>query len=307
MAIILIIVVIAIIAVLWLSSKQGSIIGTFKNKAIEANFIELNQAKDRLLQFAALTPELYHGENLTATVKPPIGIGYFPCPDGVGGTTPDGLADWNNCSTGDASLLLSGYLPRVTANTNASETMAFAAQKKYLYYVDKRYVLPSLDFTDDAATAIDEDGLFAPLTVSKLEAEADGEAGLTLNGSGGFIAFIVDPGSDNALNELTISGSNFFYSIPNSSITSEDPTIDKLVAINYQQHWLPLMARRTCREKSKFVMDYADYQDNDGDGSVDPVYGPSTDTIDQWKLSQNWFYWGGADTSWYQWGVGVCR
>lgn len=342
-AVILVVVVIAIIAALWISSKHGTIIGNFKNKGIESEFIELKQAKDRLLQFALLTPELYHLQTLSGFDEPIISPGYLPCPDGVvdGSTTDpdplttDGIADWGTCSTGadpagsivgDASMLLWGYLPRVASNTSAGNLFAFGAERKFLYYVDRRFVLPSNDYVDDESlpaanttSEIDEAGRFAPLTPQTIA--IDGSGSLTLNGATGIIAILVDPGSDNELNEVTRVDGNFFYNIPNSSITSEDPTIDKLVVLTYEQNWLPFVARRVCRERARFIRNYTGYIDNDNADAdndeatgIDPIYqGYSSnlnlDTVpvdgvidvDDWKYAQNWFFWEGNPNSWYEW------
>ncbi|MBN2646361.1 MAG: hypothetical protein JXR44_01085 [Thiotrichales bacterium] len=341
-AVMLVVVVLAIIAALWVASKQGVIIGNFKNKAIESDFIELRQAQERLLQFMLLTPELYHGVDLNPVLDMPIGPGYFPCPDGaVGGSistpaTTDGIADWETCSTGsnpvgdpvgDASMLLWGYLPRLAHNTNPAQPFAFGAERALFYFVDRRFVLPSRDYTDNqlvAGTAINETGLFAPLTPQTIEADASAGGALTLNGAKGFIAILVDPGSDNQLNEVVRNGANFSYIIPNSSITAEDPTVDKLVALTYQQHWLPLLARRICTEKARYTSNYLNFIDRDnadGDGDLqtgkDPVYSGYTDTnadglinqadVDVWKLTSSWFFWNesGHGKSWYEWS-GVC-
>ncbi|MBO1926955.1 hypothetical protein J3998_05145 [Thiomicrorhabdus sp. 6S2-11] len=344
-AVILVVTVIAIVAALWISSKHGTIIGNFKSKEIESEFIELKQAKDRLMQFALLTPELYHLQSLSGFDEPIIGPGYFPCPDGaVGGsvTEPvatDGIADWDTCSTGadpvgsivgDANMLLWGYLPRIASNTSLGNLFAFGAERKLLYFVDRRFVLPSKDYGDNeslpatnATSVIDETGRFAPLTPQTIA--IGGSGSLTLNGATGIVAILVDPGSDNKLNEVTRVDGNFFYSIPNSSITSEDPTIDKLVVLTYEQNWLPLVARRVCRERARFTRNYAGYIDNDNADSdndettdIDPIYqGYSVDlsldvdpvdgviNVDDWKYAQNWFFWEGNPNSWYEWSA-VC-
>ncbi|MBO1923859.1 hypothetical protein [Thiomicrorhabdus sp. 6S3-12] len=316
----LFVVVIAIIAGLWLSSKQGTIIGNFKNKAIEKDFIDIRVAKQRLLQFALLTPELYYDVDISGVVKPPLGPGYFPCPDNVDGTGADGIADWVQCSTGGADMMLSGVLPRLAYDpANPASPLkpffAFAEEGRYLYYVDKRYVLPSRDFTDNLATAtIDEDGLYAPLTPIKIEDAVDADNGgagvgaLSLNGADGFIAVVIDLGSDGVASDFYVDGTDFRYPADpvsglNKVMDTDDPRTDKLVAISYEQDWLQLFARRICRENAKYTNDYDNYIDNDGDGNTDPVYTgyDGTKNVDIWKLEPSWFYWEESPKGWYEW------
>lgn len=289
-SVILAVSVLAIIAALWLSTKQGDIVTYFKNKAIEQDFAELKAIKERLLEFAVLTPEMYFGADLTLLSPSiandrPFGPGYFPCPDNVEDlNSADGVADWATCSTTLGDVLM-GKLPRVAANTN--DAFYFGPQDSFFYYVDRRFVIPNAS-----------DGIFSPLTPSTVDAST---SPITLNGAGGYIALIIDPGSDNALNEVSISGTDFTYQVDNPNNPSSDPTVDKVIGIQFSTEWLPLMAKRVCIEQARYLGEAGT-----GFSKTDSTSFQQDNTV--LDDDPNWYFFNGgvSGESWYEWGVDRC-
>ncbi|CAN8138787.1 putative Type 4 fimbrial biogenesis protein PilX N-terminal domain-containing protein [uncultured Thiomicrorhabdus sp.] len=319
---ILVVAVIAIVAALWISVKNDFIVTAFKNKAIEGDFIELKLAKDRLLQLSVLAPEIYPFDKDNAI--PP---GVFPCPDtpassdvsrsevnvfssanGYSGEE-DGSSDpiWT-CSTGTSDpIVLWGMLPQYIIDKDFDPLITpildnvdfiLGEAKKFFYFVDERYVVGNSGYP----------GMVNKLLTPDILVNADEGLGMiTLNGVGGVIAIIADPGEDGVFNEFSVNDYiNFTYEVDNAATASSDPNIDKVVAISYQSEWLPLIARRVCREISKLTNTYPDLDDDD---VLDPVYTGYFGDLDSWQTSQSWFYRDGNDgdeDNWFGWSA-VCQ
>ena len=294
-AIILAVAVLGLIAVLWLTAKQGDVITAFKNKGIEQDLSELKAVKQRLLEFSVLAPEIYRGVTYPSpAITRSLGPGYFPCP----------LA-WTNCSTGGDVKVVKGFVPATAASS--SESFHITEANRYIYYIDKRFMMPSADYSGD--------NIFYPLTPTAI---ADGnEPVMRLNGAGGYIALIIDPGSDGTLNEVTVpspdvddglfddtaSGAyDFTFELDNAANAASDPTVDKIVGITYQQDWLPLMAKRVCQEMSRYIGERTDVVDS-SDNSVLEDNQTDLNTRSQWFFDGNAT---GNTDSWFNWGDGRC-
>lgn len=295
----LVIVVIAIIASLWISVKHQSLISIFKTHDINADFSDIELVKDRLLEYAALHPEIYTTDGdddvdyRTASQIP--APGYFPCPDlngdgqllgaetgcfnpfNPGGSVPD---EDNTGFVPDSGVL--GFVPSYI-NTHH---IHFAEPGRYYYFVDERFVAQNtgpdyinddlkryapmnpLNFVGDISAAVDNLSAFEPL--------------LTLNGKSGYIALVIDAGNDGldvANNLDAADGLVDRHFISGASVLSEDPNADKIVGITYSD-WNNAINRRLCIERFRYKG--LEYADEDGDGSPDEV-NPFTEIADDIK------------------------
>lgn len=257
-AIILIVVVIAIIASLWLSSKNEKLVSYFKFYQIEQELNELKAIKGRLLEFVALTPELYATEldgDFQPASKIPA-IGYLPCPD----ADADGAAD-NTCGsswpTGSAPTSIFGKLPQAVGPWNAtvsppisSRWMYFAERKDHYYYaLDERF---SLWQGSDGVPLFTD--MLARISIWSFDTRFDSSAippVLTINGTGSYVAVIIDPGSDglDAGTQDPTDATNFIFN-QNPSMGDSD-TADKVVGISYDE-WLSLVSNRVCGERRRY-------------------------------------------------------
>lgn len=309
LAITLVVVVIAIIAALWLSSKHGNIMGYFKNKEIAEDYSELIGAKNRVLEFMVNTPEILYGHDTDTIGFNQIGPGYLPCPDNVKGsdvaapvvgsslvsiiTAADGSSSWGSCLTGagvDESAssyvpVLWGLLPREVIDHSGNAMFLIGQGKRFFYFVDQRYVIPNGEYSQ----------INRNLNPATMSASAIGPGAITLNGDANYVALIVDPGSDNQLNEFKVSSISayayqFSYDVGSIGEEASDPTIDKVIGIQYSEEWLALVGRRVCRERARLSA----YNDASGN----PI-----EVADN-QASDSWFYLAGNVSSWYSWSVG---
>ncbi|MBD3822633.1 MAG: hypothetical protein IE914_10310 [Thiotrichales bacterium] len=323
----LVIVVIAIITALWISSKHENVISFFKNEQIDADISGLERVKSRLLQFAVLQPEVYMTEEPSGDERDASDIsspGYFPCPDlngdgildngagydetkcggvdsvYVGGDATTGFVPMPNRDEGigacNGSGVCVGYVPEEISTRN----VYFGEKGRYFYFLDERFAFANPNYASPNFA-----NRFAPLFPGCLEPSADDALcpsdqytpRLTLNGQGGYVAVIIYPGKDGALDAVNNDGDSVFES-NKSSLASSD-NLDKAVGITYNQ-WLWAVGQRICKEYGRLRnVDvnrehwFNDYRDSSST-YVDPVSGA---TIANPNI-------GGS--SWRSWGM-VCQ
>ncbi|MDG6779112.1 type II secretion system protein [Thiomicrorhabdus sp. zzn3] len=258
----LVIIVVAIIAFLWLSTQQGSLLSAFKNEQLDQDMSELEEVKRHLLEFAVLQPEVFLTDT-TGVMQSNEQVpspGYFPCPDldGNGETTggesscgnPFNPAAWVDGVTATGFVpspaVGVGYVPGYISTRN----IYFGPSGRYFYFLDERfstqnpnYVNGTLlryaplnhdQFVGDPATATNSLDPFDPL--------------LTLNGVSGYIALIIDAGAD-GLDAENANGDNIFVSGTND--LSESEYADKIIGISFEE-WVSLVARRVCAETGRY-------------------------------------------------------
>jgi|GEM_PF-2184622 len=320
---------ILLLATLWLTSKQDQAITHFKHETVDKDFSEISNIKQRLLQFALLSDQYNPVNTIDATV--PISPGYFPCPEDFG-AAPDGVADSVGCLPAGTGQVKTGFLPSSDTNSN----FYFGKTGRYYLYVDVNYMLP---FTGEP------DGIRWPLTpvenadsvlVSRYATE------MTINGSGDYIAIIVDPGEDRVLEEVSIFNEaaveidfddeadsyNFIYQQNVNINKATDPNVDKLIGISYQRDVLPLLARRICTEfyryratndATSFPHLFVNYTDDpalsadENDEAEAAAIATRQDLIINNAGDDFWFF-AGKDAridgirpdSWYQWADNLC-
>ena len=281
-SLLLVAVVLVAIASLWLSSQNKYLVSVFETEQLEGDMAELKMVKAKLLQFAVLQPEIYKTDTSgvmqdASQIPSP---GYFPCPDLDG----DGQLSTNETSCGnpfDAGSLLdsvtdddtaSGYVPdpeliASLGTCNGTDTCLgfvpsaistrdfyFGEAGKFYYFLDERFSTQNPNYVNDNLKR------FAPLNPIQFDTD-DGEISndpvLTLDGVTGYIALIIDPGSD-GLDTANKDG-DYHFSSSGISLQNADAT-DKIVGITYNE-WLALMAHRICPEKKRIEGIVADYTD----------------------------------------------
>jgi len=297
--VLLVIVVLSIIASLWISSKHQNLISIFKAHQVNADFSDLELVKDRLLEYAALHPEIYTTDD-GGTYQEASQIpapGFFPCPDingdgtltgsetgcfnpfNPGGSIPD---EDNTGFVPDGGVL--GFVP---SYINAHH-IHFADAGRYYYFVDERFaaINTGADYVNDDLKR------YAPMNPLSFEGDISSatsnlssfEPALTLNGKRGYIALIIDAGEDglDAANNLDASDSLVDrHFISGADDLSDDPNADKIVGISYSD-WNNAINRRLCVERFRY--EGLEFADEDGDGSPDEV-NPFTgiaDSIEHW-------------------------
>jgi len=288
----LVIVVMAIIASLWISQKHKSLISIFQTHEINADFADVVLVKNRLLEYAALHPEIYTTNDSgvyqgSSQIPAP---GYLPCPDldGDGQLTGSETSCYNPYTPGgtipdqdntgfvpDSGVF--GYVPEYI-NTHH---IYFAEPGRYFYFVDERFVAQNsgpdcinddlkrcapmnpLQFTGDISLATDNLDPFEPV--------------LTLNGVRGYIALIIDSGdgvldTPNGLD--TSDGLVDRHFVSGTADLSDDPSADKIVGITYEE-WNNAINRRLCVERFRYEgLDYADGTTN--------VFSEISSTLKHW-------------------------
>ncbi len=232
----LVIVVIAIIATLWLATKHQGLISAFKNEEIDESLMALKEVKRRLLEFSVLNPEIY----LTTTTgvlqgndKVPA-VGYFPCPDldgdglvsglesscgnplisgnSASGFVPDPLSAIGLGSCTGGGSICTGYVPQEIDTRD----VYFAPKKRYFYVLDERFSTQNVFYNDISGVGPKR---YAPLAPSRLEGDPASASSsldsfdpiLRLNEVGKYVALIIDAG-DNGLDAANNDGDNAFVS-----------------------------------------------------------------------------------------------
>ena len=303
--------VLLIIVSLWISTQNNYLISVFKDEQLQENMQELEAVKAKLLQFAVLQPEIYQTDT-TGSMQDETQIpapGYFPCPDLDGdgslnnaesscgnpfnpGLDPSIVSD-DDTSTGyvpnpsrveglgtcDGSSTCVGFVPSSISTRN----FYFGEAGKFYYFLDERFSTQNPNYVNDNLKR------FAPLTPTEFDpqdTDISNDPVLTLDGEAGYIAIIIDAGSD-GLDSSNKDG-DYHFSSSGNSLQNAD-AIDKAVGITYNE-WLSLMAHRVCAEKYRIeglISGFSDINDpssirhwyNDYDSSSNPGGG-------------NWRTWG---------------
>lgn len=267
----LFIVVVFIVAALWIATQHQRIISLFKTDSYVSDEYELRLVKQRLLNFATLTTELY-STNASGNFKDSGDMpapGYLPCPDldGDGSLSTSGEESCGNyefdptdvnkvlvprpnrsalgaCNGVDYCV---GYVPERLNNRN----FYFAPAGKYYYFFDMRYAYlnTSLDTSkwDDIYTPL------SPVTPNggsalNLDPDVGDFKGLVLDGKSGYIAVIIDAGDDglNAEN----SDQDVVFESENTSIFNSDNS-DKVIGITFDE-WLLYVGNKICTQYDNF-------------------------------------------------------
>lgn len=261
----LVIVVVAIIAFLWLSTQHGSLISAFKNEQIDQDITELEDVKQRLLEFAVLQPEIFLTDTAGAMqdntqVPSP---GYLPCPDldgngettgaesscgnpFVAGTPGTGYVPNPTSSVGlgtcDGSQICTGYVPSYISTRD----IYFGPAGRYFYFLDERFSTQNPNYVNGGLLR------YAPLNSDEFsvdDTDPDNDPSLRLNGIPGYIALIIDPGYD-GLDAENKDGDNDFVS--GTDDLSQSENADKIVGITFDE-WVSLVARRVCAEVGRYT------------------------------------------------------
>jgi hypothetical protein len=276
----LMVVGVVIVASLWLSTKHQGLISLFKDEQIEQDLVELKKVKQRLLAFAVLQPEIYltdTGGVMQDNTQVPA-PGYFPCPDldgsgsldatetscgnpfisGTPGTgfvpDPNSAVGLGSCTGGGS--VCSGFVPERISTRN----LYFAPAGRYYYVLDERFTFQNPNYVNNGLLR------YAPLNMTGFDpadADAQNDPVLSLNGEGGYIALIIDAGTD-GLASVNNDGDAHFVS--QVDFMSDADTADKIVGIRYNE-WAVLVAHRVCAERGRFLGtdgsgDYADVGEN---------------------------------------------
>jgi len=307
-------VVLVLIASLWLSTQHEYLYSVFKNEQLEEDVAELEAVKAKLLQFAILQPEIYKTDTVgvmqDATQIP--APGYFPCPDLNGdgslnaaesscgnpfdpGFLPDATSD-DDTSTGyvpdpdrneslgtcTGSSTCLGFVPSAITTRD----FYFGEAGKFYYFLDERFSNQNPNYVNDNLKR------FAPLNPTQFDPE-DGEISndpvLTLDGVTGYVALIIDPGSD-GLDTANKDG-DYHFSSSGTSLQDSDET-DRIVGITFNE-WMSLVVHRVCVEQKRIEGTVVDYVDIDNPSPIKHWY-------NDYDLTSNP---GGAN--WRTWGV-VC-
>lgn len=119
---------------------------TSKQKLLQNQQAQLNQAKQNLLDYLVATPEVYatntngHFYPLEKLAAP----GYLPCPD----TNGDGAS---NAPCGGSQAIVSGRLPLASASRHFQlQPGLVGAGTKIWYYLDSRYAIQNPDFNNQS-------------------------------------------------------------------------------------------------------------------------------------------------------------
>lgn len=309
-ALLLTAVVLVVIASLWLSTQHEYLFSVFKNEQLEENMDELEAVKTKLLQFAVLQPEIYKtdtsGDMQDATQIP--SPGYFPCPDldgdgvllgtetscgnpwisGTGGTgyvpDPTSAVGLGTCN---GSSICVGFVPSAITTRN----FYFGEAGKFYYVLDERFSNQNPNYVNNNLKR------YAPLYPDNLVGDPATASNsldpfepiLSLNGVGGYIALIIDPGTDGLDSEN--NGADYIFSSSGTSLQNSEQT-DRIVGITYNE-WMSLVVHRVCVEQKRIEGKIVDYVDID-----DPL--PIKHWYNDYDLSSNP---GGG--SWRTWGE-VC-
>ncbi|CAN8142099.1 conserved hypothetical protein [uncultured Thiomicrorhabdus sp.] len=215
--------------------------------------------------------------------------GYFPCPDSDSDGVADSICHSVNDVLPDPEVTVSAKLPKEVKTRilfgllGDSLSYYFPSENHYLYFLDKRFAV-----YDDSGTG----SRFAPLTPPVLDSENYASAiepQLTLNGKAGYIAILIDPGSDgNVDNAENRDGDRHFIYRPDQEFLKnaldklfpDASTQDKIVGIHFDE-WMILMAQRVCKERERFE--------------------PGTDMPVLNLLGNDHWYGNGASLSWQTW------
>lgn len=296
--VLLVVVVVAIIATLWLATKHQGLISVFKNEEIDQNHLALKDVKRRLLEFAVLQPEIY----MTSTVgvlqsnSTIPAVGYLPCPDLDGdglltgsesscgnplisgnsatGFVPDPLSAVGLGSCTGGGSICTGYVPQEIDTRD----VYFAPKKRYFYVLDERFSTQNLNYNDPSGTGPKR---YAPLTPGQFVGDPASASNslepfepiLRLNGVGGFVALVIDAG-ENGLDPANKDGNSAFVSgkgnvyltnasgevvgVKNDESVSGVLYDDQVVGISFND-WITLIAHRVCAEHDRFSGDAADF------------------------------------------------
>ncbi|QCU90782.1 hypothetical protein [Thiomicrorhabdus sediminis] len=296
-AFLLIIVVIAIVTSLWISTRFEYIISFFKSYELEERETELTWAKDRLLQYAVLHPEVYltDSSNAGQSAESIPAPGYFPCPDldgdgdinslnyetqcqnsvdfGGDGFVPDPdlAAGLGSCNGTDLCL---GYLPRGISERH----LYFAEQAKYYYFLDERFAFRNGDHAAKAPTGAAIQ--YIPMNPSEFNVAGSSPV-LSINGKTGYVVVLIDPGLDGQLNGENADGDGDFQYNPLNSLMNDADNTDVVIGIHYDE-WLNWVARRVCSEHQRFDGGNGD-ENNDGNtDAADEIYTGIDETIGHW-------------------------
>lgn len=256
----LLIVVLVVIAGLWVATQQEKAVSIFKTQAVESDYQDLKQVKARLLEFAMLQPEIYL-TNTSSQIQSANQIpspGYFPCPDLDGdGTLSSAESSCTNpfLSTNTeftgfvpdfSSASPLGFVPQAITTRNTY----FAPAGRYYYFLDERFSNQNPNYVNDNLKR------YAPLNPVRLEGAVLSASDkldsftpvLTLNGQAGYIALIIDAGTD-GLDAANADGDRHFVS--GSSSLFNDDNADKIVGVTYTE-WFALVGSRICYEQARF-------------------------------------------------------
>ncbi|WP_321275985.1 hypothetical protein [Thiomicrorhabdus indica] len=299
---------VAIVVVLWVGSQQQELISIFKSKQIDQRFLAMKLAKQRLMQFAVLQPEIYQ-TNSDSTLRPAgkmPSLGYFPCPDLDGdglllntesscGNPYDSLAP-NPDATGfvpdpelssggencDGTSPCMGFLP----SQFKSRFVYFGKPAKYYLVVDERFAYQSAYYNTGSSQ------YFTPLSVDTIES-ASTPLGLSLDNTDGYIALLIDAGN-NGLSPENQDGDRFFIS-PSApvALSQSNDDSDLIVGITWEE-WKLLIARRLCIEAMRWkgegeftglsTEQHWAKSFNDSDPTL-PEYNPFGSGVESWVSS----------------------
>lgn len=276
---ILLVAILTSVVALWVSTQHQSLISYFKTEQIDERYLALKSAKQKLLQFAILQPEIYQTNSDSKLL--PAGevpsIGYFPCPDLDGdgrllvsetmcgrkydatspypektGFAPDperdeGVMDCN----GSAPCM--GFLPSIFK----SRFVYFGPAKRFYFVLDERFAFQNPNYNSG------ESQYFAPLSKAEIDRQSQiatdpVPVGLSLDNTDGYVAILIDAGDD-GLNSENSDGDRFFRSAASSTSMKQVKEADLVLGISYQE-WQKLVVRRLCVASQRWQGISADFE-----------------------------------------------
>lgn len=256
---------VAVVVTLWVGSQQQGLISLFKSKQVDERFLAIKSAKERLLQFAVLQPEIYqtNSDNSLRPAGEIPSLGYFPCPDLDG----DGLLLNTETSCGNPysdsapNPDTTGFVPDPELSAGVvncdgispcmgflpsqfkSRFVYFGEAAKYYLVVDERFAYQSAYYNTGSSQT------FTPLSVDTIESST-APLGLNLDGTDGYIALLIDAGN-NGLSSENEDGDRFFFSPSEVSVEESHENADIIVGITWSE-WQTLVARRLCMETQRW-------------------------------------------------------
>ncbi|WP_319380842.1 hypothetical protein [Thiomicrorhabdus sp.] len=246
--------VLSVVASLMMFSNSSRWILAAQQSQQELRIHALSDAKKRLLAFAVLQPERYltdNSSNFQGAEQQPS-PGYFPCVDlngdGLltGGETRcgrifSGVADSGFAPDPSRSGCLAhpcvGFLP----GRIVTRHYYFSSDARFYYFVDERFVHSNPNYVNGQLYR------FAPLSPSSLDPSNAGRLPiLSVNGISGYVAVLIDAGSD-GLNDENRDGDYLFK----QGDEAEGALRDLVVGIHWEElsQWIQA---RICAEKERF-------------------------------------------------------
>ncbi|WP_319558535.1 hypothetical protein [Thiomicrorhabdus sp.] len=247
--------VLSVVASTLIFSYSSRWLFSLQQAQLELRMQSLLDAKKRLLAFAVLQPERYltdtSGVFQSADEQP--SPGYFPCVDlDANGLLTDSETRCGKMFSGSAD---SGFAPdpdRISCSRSpcvgflpgriVSRHYYFSETARFYYFVDERFVHSNPNYSNQQLYR------FAPIAPSVMDTAKGGrEPVLVINGRSGYVALLIDPGTD-GLNEENRDGDSVFV----QGSQSESALQDLVVGI----HWSELakwLESRLCAEKEKYI------------------------------------------------------